>query len=565
MFNLKISQDMVKITHIKIITLAVFFFAISPAFVSAANLYFSQPSGYYEVGKTFSIRVIVASADQPTNAVSGVVSFPKDKLEVVSISKVGSIINLWVQDPSFSNTDGTINFEGIVLNPGFTGEAGRIITVNFKAKKDGLVLLNFQSGSVLANDGKGTNILKNLDNAQFTINALTSVKINSLPATTLATGTPSAPKVSSPTHPDSLKWYVNSDVAFQWDLPKDVTDVSFLLDTHPTSTVEKLRGLIKTYAYKDIEDGVWYFHIKFKNQNGWGQVANFAVQIDTQKPKPIVLTFPHGASSLDNRPVALFNTTDSLSGIDHYQVKIGDKHSYQLLPDAVAESNPYVIPPQEPGVYSIKILAYDKAGNFTEASDSFEIIGLDLPQIISMPDKIHEGDAFRITGRSYPIATVVAILKKNGQTIEEQNTFTNNLGQFTLTWPSYLLNGSYAVTFFVVDGNESKSLQTPERILVVEKKYLLNLGVVRLTLSMVIWLNVILFLVINSLIGYWIYRFSHTKDRFTKRFRQVEGELNELIVYLSTRLPKEDLDSVNGRIKKSITKMKKIIKDIHKL
>lgn len=557
---------MVKATYAKIILLTVAFLITGPAFASAANLDFSEPSNYYEVGNTFSLRVLVTGANQPVNAVSGVISFPKDKIEVISISKTSSVVNLWVQDPSFSNIDGTVTFEGIILNPGFTGESGRIIAVNFKAKKDGLASINFLSGSVLANDGKGTNVLNNLGNAQINISALAPITTKRLPVVTVPVGTAAIPKVTSPTHPDPSKWYANADITFQWDnMPKDAVDVSFVLDTHPLSTTEKVRGVINTYTYKDIEDGVWYFHIKYKNQNGWGQTANFAVQIDTQKPKPIVLSFPHGASSLDNRPVALFNTTDSLSGIDHYEVKIGDKHSYQLLPDAIAPSNPYVIPPQEPGVYSIKVVAYDKAGNSTQATDSFEIIGLDLPQVISIPDKISEGDVFRITGRSYPTATVVAILKKNGQTIEEQNIFTNNLGQFTLTWPTYLPSGRYEIAFFVADENNAKSLQTPEKTLIVEKKYLVNLGVIRLTLSMAIWLNVILFLVVNSLIGYWIYRFSHTKTRFTKRFSQVEGELNELIIYLSSKLPKEDLDSVNHRIQKSIAKMKKIIKDIHKL
>lgn len=557
---------MVKATYAKIILLTVAFLITGPAFASAANLDFSEPSNYYEVGNTFSLRVLVTGANQPVNAVSGVISFPKDKIEVISISKTSSVVNLWVQDPSFSNIDGTVTFEGIILNPGFTGDSGRIITVNFKAKKDGLASINFLSGSVLANDGKGTNVLNNLGNAQINISALAPITTKRLPVVTVPVGTAMIPKVASPTHPDPSKWYANADITFQWDnMPKDAVDVSFVLDTHPLSTTEKVRGVINTYTYKDIEDGVWYFHIKYKNQNGWGQTANFAVQIDTQKPKPIVLSFPHGASSLDNRPVAFFNTTDSLSGIDHYEVKIGDKHSYQLLPDAIAPSNPYVIPPQEPGVYSIKVVAYDKAGNSTQATDSFEIIGLDLPQVISIPDKISEGDVFRITGRSYPTATVVAILKKNGQTIEEQNIFTNNLGQFTLTWPTYLPSGRYEIAFFVADENNAKSLQTPEKTLIVEKKYLVNLGVIRLTLSMAIWLNVILFLVVNSLIGYWIYRFSHTKTRFTKRFSQVEGELNELIIYLSSKLPKEDLDSVNHRIQKSIAKMKKIIKDIHKL
>jgi len=139
--------------------LFVFLFALVRVSVAqAASLYFFPSSGSYEVGKTFSATVYVSSADQAMNAASGVISFPKTQLEVVSLSKTGSIFGLWVQEPSFSNSAGMVNFEGIALNPGFTGASGKLITINFKVKAAGSAALNFSSGSVLANDGQGTNI-----------------------------------------------------------------------------------------------------------------------------------------------------------------------------------------------------------------------------------------------------------------------------------------------------------------------------------------------------------------------------------------------------------------------
>src|SRR3989338_8837245 len=107
------------------------------------------------------------------NAASGVISFSSDKLEVASLSKTGSIFSLWVQEPSFSNSAGTVNFEGIALNPGFTGASGKLISINFKVKSVGDAPLTFSSGSVLANDGKGTNILANLGSGLFSVSAPT--------------------------------------------------------------------------------------------------------------------------------------------------------------------------------------------------------------------------------------------------------------------------------------------------------------------------------------------------------------------------------------------------------
>ena len=94
-----------------------FLFGLAPLSTDAATLSFSPTAESYAVGSTFSVGVSVGSVDQAINAVSGVISFPWDKLEMVSLSKTGSIFSLWVQEPSFSNSVGTVSFEGIVLNP----------------------------------------------------------------------------------------------------------------------------------------------------------------------------------------------------------------------------------------------------------------------------------------------------------------------------------------------------------------------------------------------------------------------------------------------------------------
>src|SRR3989338_5400274 len=93
-------------------------FSLFPVLAQAATLNFSPPSGSYGVGNTFLVNVNVESTDQAINAASGVVSFPWDKLEVVSISKQGSIFSLWPAEPSFSNTAGPVSFEGILLKIG---------------------------------------------------------------------------------------------------------------------------------------------------------------------------------------------------------------------------------------------------------------------------------------------------------------------------------------------------------------------------------------------------------------------------------------------------------------
>jgi hypothetical protein len=136
------------------------FFGGSPV-AEAATLYLSPASGNFHENENFTVSVFVDS-DTAVNAVQGTVSFPTEYLGVISVKSDGnSIVDLWVRKPSFSNsgTSGNVYFEGMALNPGFTGSNGRVFDIIFRVKKEGRAEIDFSESSVLANDGLGTNVL----------------------------------------------------------------------------------------------------------------------------------------------------------------------------------------------------------------------------------------------------------------------------------------------------------------------------------------------------------------------------------------------------------------------
>ena len=139
------------------------FFGLGVLKVEAANLLMTPNSGEYAVGETFSINVYVDSRDELMNAASASIAFPTDLVEVTSVTRNSSIISYWVLGPEFSNSTGEVYFEGVVSNPGFDGSYGQLVTIRFRAKKEGNASLVFQEGSVLANDGLGTNIIKSFN------------------------------------------------------------------------------------------------------------------------------------------------------------------------------------------------------------------------------------------------------------------------------------------------------------------------------------------------------------------------------------------------------------------
>jgi len=402
----------------------------------AASLYFSPSSGSYNVGDTFSVSVYVSSADQPMNAAQGTITFPMNKLEVANLFKSGSIISFWVQEPQYTNSEGTVSFEGIVTNPGFTGSSGKVFTINFRVKNSGGANLKILSGSVLANDGQGTQILKSVGEANF---ALELKSLSPAPESTTISqtaGTPAAPKISSPTHPEPDKWYLNKNPKFTWALTNDISVVRVLYNKFPASTpIVEYKPSISEKDLNDLSDGQWYFHTQLQNNNGWGSISHFRFQIDTQPPAPFKIKFIDGPGTDNPRPAISFFTTDSLSGIDHYSVKIGDGDFFDISSELVSQSAPYILPRQFPGKHTVLVKAVDKAGNYTVDSAEFIIKPIPAPIITDYPKQIAEGDPLIISGKAIPNSTITLFLKTvdNGKVLSK-NIKSDKNGFFNLVW-----------------------------------------------------------------------------------------------------------------------------------
>jgi hypothetical protein len=470
------------------------FFSVKAA--SAASLYLSPSSGSYQVDKTFSVSVFVSSSDQAMNAAGGAISFSADKLEIISLSKSGSIFSLWVQEPSFSNSVGTINFEGIVMNPGFTGAGGKIITINFKAKAEGQATLTFSSGSVLANDGQGTNILSSLGSAKFDI--ISPVSAEPTPATkepvsALATpalaaspeetappkesNTPAAPKVSSPTHPDQEKWYPNNNPEFDWKLSAGVNGMSIYLSQSPTSNPGPVSdGFFSSKSYKNIEDGIWYFHIRLRNGYGWGGISHYRFQVDIQPPAPFAIQFIDGRITDKSQIRIAFNTTDVLSGIDYYLIEYGGKDSPKVTPAEMTADNSYTLSSLPLGRQSIKITAFDKAGNSTAATDEFTVKPAEAPVITDYPRKLASGETLNVVGKTvYPDSDVNIWLQEDNAEPQKNTSQSDGEGKFIFN-KKEVAEGVYQLWAEVVDKEGGRSNSSEKVEIIVKESVFRGLG-----------------------------------------------------------------------------------------
>lgn len=365
--------------------LALFFLLIlSGQNAQAADLKISLSKDAVALGDLFSARFLVSSPGEAVNALSGVINFDPKKVQVTSLSKAGSVVNLWVAEPEFSNTRGQISFEGAILNPGFSGSAGTIITANFKTKQAGETILSYANGSVLANDGQGTSLLKKL--GRVTLNIINQVPDEETITAPIApepeeepvapkrtTTVPDAPLISSETHPNSEDWYSHPRPRLNWQMPTEIVGVSYLLNREKNSSPEpKSLGRLASYqTSENLEDGVWYFHLRLKNEKGWSQSTHYRLNIDTNAPEGLQVR-QQKLDSLDYKAAFDYQATDELSGLKQYEFSI-DNNKPEIVLVSSSDSKLYETPVLFPGHHEITVRAVDWAGNKSEKNLKFDI------------------------------------------------------------------------------------------------------------------------------------------------------------------------------------------------
>lgn len=492
--------------------------------IQAANLSISPASGSYSVGDSFSVNVLVSSPDQSVNAVSGSLIFPADKLQVTSISKVGSVVNFWVQEPTYSNVTGSADFEGVILNPGFTGASGKVVVVNFRAKASGIASISYAAGSILANDGNGTNILDSngLRGSQIAISVLgPQVESESTETTPQIFSGPLAPIIKSSTHPNSSSWYSENTVKFSWDVPEGINSVRLLYDRFPNSRPTVIyTPVVKEKELKDLEDGIWYFHAQFRDSQGWGSVAHYKFQIDTEAPDKFQIKFVDGDNTENPLPVALFNTTDSGSGIEYYKVKIGDGDFITLNKEEV-ESNPYTLPAGPSGKKTVLVQAFDKAGNYETALTELNIEALTAPTVTDYSSDITPEDFVVVKGDTYPNAEVKVHMQLNGET---HLVFTGRAkpdGTFVVVADSKVeKEGVYKMYVEATNERGAKTLASPKYDIVVSQSRVVAIGSYAISV-----LSVVISLLGLIILGGIIVWYGWKKARFVRK--EIKSEIKD--------------------------------------
>ncbi len=354
---------------------------VSPQMTQAAEVAVSPSTGSYTVGQSFTTTLQVNPQGKSVNAVEAKFSFDNTKLSVVSVSKTGSVFSLWTTEPTFSNTAGTIDFGGGSPTP-FSARSN-LITVTFRVLKEGSATVSVASASVLAADGLGTDVYTGAGNGTFTLGAATTptpkpAEPEEEPVAEPDTEDPNAaitfgdpprpPEAGSTTFLDPETWYATKVGIFTWDVPFDVDvlalDISTSSEFEPKTVYDPPTDQLSLTA-ELLTDGVQYLTMQYKNQVGWGGILHRKLLIDTIPPEKFTVNVRAGNSASDF-PLLNFEANDVTSGIQKYEMTIPGSEAIEITPDEAKLG--YLLKNLEDGTYTIKVVAFDFAGNETEST-----------------------------------------------------------------------------------------------------------------------------------------------------------------------------------------------------
>ena len=474
---------------------------VPAASAQAATLSLQPSATSFKIGEQFTVDMKIDSAGTNINAAQATVNYPTGMLRLVSISKAQSVFNFWVQDPTFSNDTGTMQFIA-GTSSGISGSALEVLQMTFQTTGAGSASLSLSNATVTANDGKGTNVLSNAQGASVTVSTAVSSAPASVPASSggsssapvpapapvvlpqpvtrtaaPAKGLPDAPNISVALYPDQSKWYnLIGDAIALWDVPADVTAVTVSVDQNPNGAPSVYNAEPMLVDGKDIgslKEGEWYIHARFKNSIGWGKVGTYKISLDFTPPLPFTIGIDN-AKSDDPTPDITFQTQDSLSGVDHALIFIDSQDPI------TSTSTSMLLPPQKPGPHALAVRVFDKAGNVTGSNMTFTIVPLPSPTIDFLTKRIAQGEIAFISGHALANGSVeVDVLNGNNREVEKETVAADASGGWKLPFGDKLPQGDYTVSVIVRDARQAQSLPVQQAFTIGEK-IILSIGPIAL-------------------------------------------------------------------------------------
>lgn len=554
------------------IAVIIFFFATT---AQAASLFWVPENGEFGIGSKITTSLKIESEGVGINAAQATIRFPKETLQVESIDKTGSAFSFWLEDPTFSNTEGVISFVGGTPY-GVSGASIEVIKITFSTKGSGVAPVSITDGAITASDGTGTNVLAKTNDATFTVSPtkVTTPTAVVLPPTQITreavpgVATPAKPIVTVSLYPNSSEWYNASNIfTASWSLPRDITAVSTALNKQPNFSPSQSEGLFDNKSFEALTDGVWYLHVRLRNDLGWGETTHYRLGVDTKAPLPFEITSLENESTDNPTPTLAWKTSDALSGVNEYHIRIDAKD--WIIISGKDFKGSYKLPVQNPGKHAVTIKAIDGARNSIENIINIETIPLPLPALTFVTEQIFSDEQKGLTlkGTGIPETEILVTINRGEVLIKDDIVMVDTQGNWEFTFSDPLRNGTYLATIQNRDSRGALSIPVISNPIKVSEKPIFQLGPISLGKNGVIFALFIILLA-GFTAGYFFYktrrartalRLDLASSDLTKVFKMIENDVNSLDKARATPTPADD-EFVAQKLKANIQKMGSYLK-----
>lgn len=505
--------------NFQVACIAIALFLVSAVAADAAAFRITPDTGVYQVGNTFTARAQIATQGQSVNAAEGTIKFNPNELSVVSVTRSGSIFNLWVTEPAFSNSAGTVNFSGGVPT-GYSGSVGNVLSITFRVTNAGSPRVTFTDGSVLANDGRGTNVLTSMTGGSYTAQAASAAPVAEVIEYVAPANTPAAPRINSDTHPDPANWSNETTAELSWTLPAGITAVRTLLDdrssTVPTNVYD---NPISSISLDELPEGVSYFHLQFRNADGWGRITHYRLAVDSVGPANIAITTASTTDETNPQQVLQVTTDEEGSGVVRYLVKINEAEPFEFIDEAGAGL--ITLPVLKPGYHAIIVEAFDAAGNSTIGTYSITVDAFEKPVFTDIPTSMTANVIPVIRGLTRPNSLVTVFFNRIGNEPNVIEVTADAEGVFTYIPEGELYSGVYEISAEATDTYGAQSARSDsQRIAVQEPGYVRIAGQFVDAMSVIVPL---LLLAVLLVLGMWYLLFVFRRFKGSVRVESVEA------------------------------------------
>jgi hypothetical protein len=216
------------------------------------KIYFGTPTTDAAVGAKQSLPILVDTGGANINSLAFTITVPPDAVRLESLDLKLSFCTITTQQ-NLSAATGQLQFACGTPNPGLRSQIGSVGVLEYTPLRSGAAVFHIDptSASLLANDGHGSEVLRNVEDKSVVVSG----------GSTTTTATLHIPLVSA-SHPTSTVCSREETATFSWLRPSQTDHFEYELNTSPQDITSPKSTTDTEMSLATAPGTTQYFHLR---------------------------------------------------------------------------------------------------------------------------------------------------------------------------------------------------------------------------------------------------------------------------------------------------------------